>query len=40
MTRPNSIIMANPLLHDEIMSEYLKNHEDTLRMHHQKRFGN
>ena len=34
ITHPNSIVMANHSLHDEIMKKYLKDHEDTLRTHH------
>lgn len=39
INQPNSIVMANPSLHDELLNNYLNEFEETLRKHHKRRFG-
>ncbi|MDI9231185.1 inositol monophosphatase family protein [Staphylococcus caprae] len=39
MNRPNSIVMANKQLHDQILNQYLSEFKETIASHHEKRFG-
>ena len=40
LNRPNSILMANEKLHEEILNNYLNEQRETIASHHQQRFGN
>ena len=40
LNRPNSILMANEKLHEEILNNYLNEQREIIASHHQQRFGN
>ena len=39
MNRPNSIVIINKQLHDQILNQYLSEFKETIASHHEKRFG-